>query len=403
MKVFIFDLMPYTKIFEEFRKERHIPYPLPGKYFEPDVAARTYEDSIALWQEMDKLGFDGVGLNEHHTSIHGVMNSPNMMAAVGAQHTEKLKFLQLGNLLPLHNPLRIAEEIAMADCMSRGRVLAGFARGNTREYNVFKVPLAESRARFEEAFEIILKAWTEDTFSYEGQFWSYEDVSIWPRTYQQPHPPIWLPFTGSKETMDWAGKYNLGAVLPTFSMGVTGDMVEYFAGSLARHGHTIKPDQVGLLVEAWVADSQDAALKENGPYFLYFNQTLWHHGALAGVRTTEPNRGGYVKSDSYDYIKPENRAGAGLDREKIRRTEMSDIEHRVRSGELPWGSPQEVADKLISLGEQAGANVLLVNLNLGAVPRDLMMEEIRRFGRDVLPKLQAHEVKRVPAAAAAGQ
>ena len=396
MKVFVFDLMPYARHFDEFKAERLIPYPLPGKHFDPEVAAKTYDDSIALWKEMDRLGFDGVALNEHHTTVHGMMNSPNMMAAVGATHTKNLKFLQLGNLIPLHNPLRIAEEIAMADCMSHGRVLAGFARGNTREYGVFQVKMSESRARFEEAFEIILKAWTEEVFSYEGQFWSYRDISIWPRPFQQPHPPIWLPFTGSKETIEWAGKYNLGAVLPSGHAGVTADMVGYFAKSLRSHGHTIKPDQIGLLVDAWVADSKDAALKENGPYFLYFNQTLWHHGSLAGVR--EPNRGGYVTSTSYDYIRPENRAGAGMDREKIRRTEMRDIAHRVETNELAWGSPREVANHLIGLGEQSGANVMAVNLNLGAVPGELMMEQIRRFGRDVLPLLHAHEVKRVPAA-----
>ena len=77
-------------------------------------------------------------LNEHHTTPHGLMNSPNMMAAVGAQHTKNLKFLLLGNLMPLHNPLRIAEELAMADCMSHGRILSGFARGVPREYKVYQ-------------------------------------------------------------------------------------------------------------------------------------------------------------------------------------------------------------------------------------------------------------------------
>ncbi len=396
MQVFVFDLMPYTRHFDEFKAERLIPYPLPGRHFDPEIAAKTYDDSIRLWAEMDRLGFDGVGLNEHHTTVHGMMNSPNMMAAVGAQHTRNLKFLQLGNLLPLHNPLRIAEEIAMADCMSHGRMLAGFARGNQREYGVFQVKMSESRARFEEAFEIIMKAWTEEVFSYEGQFWSFKDISIWPRPFQQPHPPLWMPFTGSKELIEWAAKYDMSAVLPSGAEGVTADMVGYFAKALAAQGRTIRPNQLGLLVDAWVSDSQDAALKENGPNFLYFNQTLWHHGSLAGVR--EPNRGGYVTSNSYDYIRPENRASAGMDREKIRRTEMSDIERRVREGELAWGSPKEVADHLIGLGERSGANVLVLNLNLGAVPGELMMEEIQRFGRDVLPLLHAHEVKQVPAA-----
>ena len=139
---------------------------------------------------MDRLGFDGVGLNEHHTTPHGLMNSPNMMAAVGAQHTKNLKFLLLGNLLPLHNPLRIAEELAMADCMSRGRILSGFARGVPREYNVYNVPMSESRARFEEAVDIVLKAWTEDVFNYQGKFWSYKDISIWPRPFSSRYPPV---------------------------------------------------------------------------------------------------------------------------------------------------------------------------------------------------------------------
>ena len=134
---------------------------------------------------MDRLGYDGVGLNEHHTTPHGLMNSPNMMAAAGAQRTKKLKFFILGNLLPLHNPLRIAEELAMADCISRGRIMAGFARGVPREYKVYDVPMAESRARFDEALAVILQGLDRRrTFSHEGKFWKYKDIAIWPRPYQ---------------------------------------------------------------------------------------------------------------------------------------------------------------------------------------------------------------------------
>ena len=157
-----------------------------------------------------------------------------MMAAVAAQRTKKLKFLMLGNLVPLHNPLRIAEELAMADTMSRGRILSGFARGVPREYNVYGVSMGESRARFEEAVDIILKAWTEPKFSYEGKFWSYKDIAIWPRPYTQPHPPVWVPFTGSKETIEWAGKHNFSAVIPDHHRGLTQDIVGYFAKQLAR-------------------------------------------------------------------------------------------------------------------------------------------------------------------------
>ena len=97
------------------------------------------------------------------------MNSPNLMAASAAQRTKRIKLLIYGNLLPLHEPLRLAEELAMLDCLSNGRIVSGFARGIPREYNVYSVPLRESRARFEEAWEIIRRAWTEEVFSFDGQ------------------------------------------------------------------------------------------------------------------------------------------------------------------------------------------------------------------------------------------
>ena len=97
----------------------------------------------------------------------------------------------------------------MLDCMSNGRLISGFARGIPREYQVHNVPLAQSRARFEEAFDIIRKAWTDEVFSYRGEFWSYKDVAMWPRPVQQPHPPIWMPVVGSKELIEFAARHDL--------------------------------------------------------------------------------------------------------------------------------------------------------------------------------------------------
>src|SRR3982074_1185700 len=118
------------------------------------------------------------------------MTSPNLMAAAAAQRTKRLRLLMYGNLLPLHEPLRLAEELAMLDCLSGGRIVSGFPRGVPREHNVYRVSLADSRARFEEAWEIIHRAWTEEVFSYAGKFWTYEDVAIWPRPLPQPPPPV---------------------------------------------------------------------------------------------------------------------------------------------------------------------------------------------------------------------
>ena len=188
MKVFVFDLLAYGEQLDHLKVGSELPYPLP-RHFKADVAVRTYAEHLEAWEEMDRLGYDGVGFNEHHCSPYGLMNSPNLMAAAAAQRTKRLKLLIYGNLLPLHEPLRLAEELAMLDCLSNGRLISGFARGIPREYQVHNVPLGDSRARFEEAFDIITRAWTEEIFSYQGKFWSYKDVAIWPRPVQQPHPP----------------------------------------------------------------------------------------------------------------------------------------------------------------------------------------------------------------------
>lgn len=397
MKVYLMDLLPYGQHFDEFKAGRFIPYPLSGRHFDAEVAQRTYAQHFAIWEEMDRLGFDGLGLNEHHTTPHGLMVSPNMIAAAAARTTKNLDFLILGNLLPLHNPLRIAEELAMADCISGGRILPGFARGVPREYRVYDVPMSESRARFDEALEIIRKAWTLDTFTHEGRFWKYKDVSIWPRPVQQPHPPLFIPFTGSKETIELAGRLNMNAVLPVGHPGVTQDIVAYFARQLAQNGHILQPDQLTMFTDAYVAESVDAALKEYSPYYLYFVQTLWHHGSDQSNETL--GKAGYVASSSFDYIRPENQPFAQMDRSKIRQTTLADVEKRVKDGGLAFGSPKEVADRLIHMAETMGANRMLLNVNLGALPHDLFLEQVRRFGREVLPRLQAHQVKRKPAAA----
>ena len=399
MDVFVWDLLAYDRQFDQFKADRHLPYPLPGEHFDAEVAARSFNEHLDIWEEMDRLGFAGVGLNEHHTTPHGLMNSPNMMAALGAQRTKNLKFLILGELLPLHNPLRIAEEIAMVDCISRGRIWPGFARGVPREYRVYDVPMSESRARFEEAFEIIKGAWTQDVFSYEGKFWSFKDISIWPRSFQMPHPRLWVPFSGSKETIEWAAKHNLSAVIPgNENIGVNEDVVSYFASCLEQHGHRITPQQLCFFTDAYVAESKEQAIEEYSPFFLYFNQTLWHHGSLApgaAPKTSAPNAAASGSDTALSHIRPENRGDAVMDRAKIRLMEQADIDRNVASGALNWGSPKEVADRLIEQAERVGSNTLLVSMNLGAMPNEMFRQQIQRFGRDVLPRLKAHQITSV--------
>src|SRR6266851_444425 len=112
MKVFVFDLLPYGENLEHLKNgATELPWPLEKKYFKPQVAVRTYAEHLDAWQLLDELGYDGVGFNEHHTSPYGLMNSPNLLAASAAQRTKRLKLLIYANLLPIHEPLRLAEEL----------------------------------------------------------------------------------------------------------------------------------------------------------------------------------------------------------------------------------------------------------------------------------------------------
>jgi len=243
MKVFVFDLLPYDENLDHLKEGKELPWPLPRRHFKAEVAVRTYAEHLTAWEAMDRLGYDGVGFNEHHTSPYGLMNSPNLLAASAAQRTTRLRLLIYGNLLPLHDPLRLAEELSMLDCLSTGRIVSGFARGIPREHNVYRVPLADSRARFEEAWEIIHRAWTEEVFAYAGKFWAYEDVAIWPRPVQQPHPPVWVPVTGSKETIEWAARHDMPITPGLLPLpGLREDIIRYYAQCLAAHGHRLTPD-----------------------------------------------------------------------------------------------------------------------------------------------------------------
>jgi alkanesulfonate monooxygenase SsuD/methylene tetrahydromethanopterin reductase-like flavin-dependent oxidoreductase (luciferase family) len=394
MQVFVFDLLPYGEKLEHLQVGKELPYPLTKTHFKPDVAVRTYAEHLDAWQLLDELGYDGIAFNEHHTSPYGLMNSPNLMAAAAAQRTKKIKLLIYGNLLPLHEPLRLAEELAMIDCLSNGRLISGFARGIPREYNVHNVKQSESRARFEEAYDIIMKAWTEESFSYEGRFWSYHDVAIWPRPVQQPAPPVWTPITSSKESIEWAAAHNVPITPGLGASSARDDIIRYYAQCLARHGHRITPEHLTISIEAYVADSKAQAVREYGPHHLYFNRVLFSHG-----NTTEfdiNKKSGYVTESSASYLRPESLGAAIRARSDYRDMTMADVERNAEN--QPWGTAEEVRDRIIEAAEHAGAHNVQLSFNRGVMPHEMFIEQIRRIARDVLPGLQAHAITTVPLA-----
>ena len=257
MKIYVFDLLAYDKRFNEFKSDRLIPYPLPRQYFDPEILPPVPTTSISdAWAEMDRLGYDGVGLNEHHTTPHGLMNSPNMMAAVGGAAHQAAQISD-----PRQSPAA-AQSAAHRRGVGDGRLHVA------RAYLVGLRPRRAARIQGLSGADVGIarairrgvrhhhEGLDRGNVFHEGKFWSFKDISIWPRPYQQPHPPIWVPFTGSKETIEWAGKHNLNAVIHHMKQGLTEDIVGISRNALDNHGHHIKPDKICVLADAWVADSK---------------------------------------------------------------------------------------------------------------------------------------------------
>ena len=161
------------------------------------------------------------------------------------------------------------------------------------------MPLAESRARFEEAYDIITRAWTEEVFSYSGKFWSYKDVALWPRPVQRPHPPVWIPVTGSKESIEFAGKHDIVITPGLRPGGLQEDMIRYYAKCLARNGRRVTPDHLSLGINAYVADSKAQAVKEIRALFPLFQP---HPLQPRQFHRDEPRPGGRLHVEPIDRL-----------------------------------------------------------------------------------------------------
>ena len=179
---------------------------LPNTYFDPVKGHELYNRYLDELELAAELGFDGISVNEHHQNAYGLMPSPIVMAAALARRTKTAKIAILGNAFGLReHPLTLAEEHAMIDVLTGGRLITGMVRGIGAEYFSFGANPAFSHARFQEAHDLVIQAWTRPgPFAFEGTHYHFEYVNVWPRPYQQPHPPIWCPSLGSTETIEWA-------------------------------------------------------------------------------------------------------------------------------------------------------------------------------------------------------
>jgi len=392
MKVMSFHLMPYPGL-PDAVTSAHDSYwiTLPNTHYDPEVGRQTYNRYLDELELCDELGFDGVCVNEHHQTPYGLMPSPIVTASALARRTTSCKIAILGSAFCLRDhPLTLAEEHAMLDNITGGRLITGFVRGIGAEYSSFGVNPVLSHERHMEAHDLVVQAWTRPgPFAFEGKHYHVEYVNLWPRPYQKPHPPIWCPSQGSSETIEWAAhpdrKYVYVQNFNPWSAAVR--YLNYYRETAeTRYGYAAQSTQLGWGAPCYVAETDAQAMDEaRGALEYLFNKAL----KMPPGMFFPP---GYTSPASMRQIIAGKQAIMSANRT---------IENLVAQGVAIVGSPDTVRRRLLDYHRQLGFGTYVTLLQFGTLSRELTEKNIRLFAREVLPALQAHDVKTVPAAEAA--
>jgi alkanesulfonate monooxygenase SsuD/methylene tetrahydromethanopterin reductase-like flavin-dependent oxidoreductase (luciferase family) len=380
MKFVCFHLMPYRPLdLEAAKKYRSAWVVLPNSFYDPEKGAAEYDSYLDQLTYAEELGFDAIGVNEHHQTAYGLMPAPNLIASALIQRTQKVQIAVLGRALPLvSNPINIAEEFAMLDVLSKGRLIAGFVRGIGAEYHSTGVNPAFSHERFHEAHDLIVKAWTTPgPFEFEGDHFRLRYVNLWPRPYQKPHPPVWIPSMGSRETVVWASaperKYPF---MVTFSPESA--VVRYhnmYREAAQAHGYTASGGQLGWATPIYVAESDEQARDEaKAGIESLFNNFL----SMPWEMLLPP---GYTSNAS---MKATMKLRPALGAWPRRQT----IDELIASGTIVVGNPATVREKIARVREQTGFDILIALLQFGVLPDDLARRNMEMFAGEVMPKLR---------------
>lgn len=378
MQVHFFHLMPYGPLDLSYVDKHPSAWvTLPNSYFDPKQGTAIYNRYIGELELADKLGFDGVCVNEHHQTAYGLMPAPNLIAGALTRTTSRAKIAILGRALPLvNNPVAIAEEFAMLDQMSGGRIVTGFVRGIGSEYYAAAIDPTLSHERYYEAHDLILQAWTrEGPFRYHGRHYQFDYVNIWPRPVQQPHPPVWVPSQGSRETIEWcaatARKYTY---LQTFSpIHLAQKNFDTYRDCARKEGYEATESQLGWAVPMYVAETDEQARREVQPHIeAFFNRFL-----RFPIEMRMPP--GYSSIASTKMLMEQKFA--------LRSTQQT-VDTLAEMGMVIYGSPQTVREKLLAHKKSMGIGHLIAMLQIATQPAEQTEKSMRLFAAEVMPHLQ---------------
>ena len=379
MKFYMIHLMPFADLDLSYDKHYNSAWvTLPNSYYDPQKGAKLYNRYIDELVLADELGFDGVCCNEHHQNAYGLMPIPGVIAGALVRETKRCQVAVLGRALPLLTyPLSVAEEYAMLDNISNGRLSAGFVRGIGAEYHSTGVNPAESHDRFHEAHDLILQAWSRPgPFAFEGKYYHFQYVNTWPRPVQQPHPPVWIPSQGSRETIEWASHPSRRyTYLQTFSpVDQLARFMAMYQQQAQKYGYQASPQQLGWATPVYVSDSDESALREARPHIeAFYNKFL-----RMPVEMLLPP--GYLSLTSMAAVTDKIRSGPAAG--------GYTIEDLSAKGMIICGGPDSVVRQLETYQKQVGFGKLIAMTQFGTLPHDLTVKSMELFAREVIPRLR---------------
>ena len=318
----------------------------------------------------EEMGFEWISLSEHHYSGRIATGNPAVMAAAVAERCKKAKIAILGQLLPLNNPIRIAEELGMLDNLTNGRLIIGFLRGTPNEDQTYGVNPAEGRGRLMEGMDLVIKALTEpQPFSWEGRYHRFRTVSVWPRPVQQPMPPV-VVATRSDDTVKYAADHRLGLGVSFIPVDQMAKVTEKYYQWCRAAGWKPEPDQVVYRGSIYLAETDQQAQD------WFAKQTDQGRALGMGMRS------------SVAQVVQASRAGEQIDLRNVFAGSASGDVVGGAPGLTFVGGPDSIVEQIKAFHDRCGIGVLDLFFQQPSVPHKGVMKEIELFGREVLPRIK---------------
>ena len=395
MHIMMFTERPYYHVPEDEIIKNASYFGIPNTHFDAVKGGVLYNEYFdeALYGE--EQGFDGVMLNEHHGTPFCMGSVMNVEAAVLARITKRVKIVLLGNPLPVADPIRLAEELAMIDMISGGRLVPGWVRGAGSESLYNNVNPALNRELFNEAHDVVIKAWTTPgPFRYEGKHYHYRHVNPWVLPVQKPHPPIWIPGLVSPETVAWCARHRYPYLALGTFLEPTVEMVNLYADTAAEEGYQAGPENFGYLQRVVVAETEEKA-QELGKGFLYggginaFARPEWmfppgYNSKAATSRLakvfTDPDTGEQVLA-----ITPSE---SSADIQETRRRIYDGYQGQQDNQQLIVGTPDTIMPKIRNILETLRPGIFAMWHHHGPVSHEDRMTSLRLLGQEVLPAMR---------------